>query len=97
MNDSNVDKFWLFSVHAYINCVQLDDVDLRRETGEAWSTGSSKQVPKSVHHRTTCNFQKSNGTSLRVPTPAQTFASARYRQHSRSSGVFLSGTSFAVV
>jgi hypothetical protein len=75
-----------------INCVQLDDVDLRRETGDAWSSssssGSAKQVPKSVHHRTTCNFQKSNGTSLRVPTPAQTFASARYRENSRIRGWF---------
>lgn len=59
--------------------MQLDDVDLRRETGDGWSsTSTSKQVPKSVQHRTTCNFQKSNGTSLRLPNPTQTFASARY-------------------
>ncbi|XP_024388478.1 protein EARLY STARVATION 1, chloroplastic isoform X2 [Physcomitrium patens] len=62
---------------------ELDDVDLRRETGDGWSSSNcttTKQVPKSVQHRTTCNFQKFNGTSLRTPTPAQNFASARRRK-----------------
>ncbi|KAG0584993.1 hypothetical protein KC19_3G249300 [Ceratodon purpureus] len=67
-------------VSCALSSFELDDVDLRRETGDGWSSSTTKQAPKAVHHRTTCNFQKSNGTSLRVPTPAQTFASARPRK-----------------
>ncbi|XP_024380955.1 protein EARLY STARVATION 1, chloroplastic isoform X1 [Physcomitrium patens] len=67
-------------VSCALSSFELDDVDLRRETGDGWSSSSTKQLPKSVHYRTTCNFQKSNGTSLRVPTPSQTFASARPRK-----------------